>query len=121
MWPVVASAAPANSDSNETSVKALTVAERGSPVTSAISPKKLPGPSSTGLGVATVALIDTDCDPDLVDLPIPGNDDSMRSIELIMKMLSDAILAGKNQAAVASQHAAKGAEVAMAVPSIALA
>ena len=35
------------------------------------------------LGVATVALIDTDCDPDLVDLPIPGNDDSMRSIELV--------------------------------------
>jgi small subunit ribosomal protein S2 len=66
------------------------------------------------LGVATVALIDTDCDPDLVDLPIPGNDDSMRSIELIMKMLSDAILAGKNRAAVESQHAAEGAEVAMA-------
>ena len=35
------------------------------------------------LGVSTVALIDTDCDPDLVDLPIPGNDDSIRSIELI--------------------------------------
>jgi small subunit ribosomal protein S2 len=65
------------------------------------------------LGVATVALIDTDCDPDLVDLPIPGNDDSMRSIELIAKMLSDAILAGKNKAAVESQHAAEGAEVAM--------
>ena len=49
------------------------------------------------LGVATVALIDTDCDPDLVDLPIPGNDDSMRSIELIIKMLADAIVAGKQQ------------------------
>ena len=35
------------------------------------------------LGVKVVALMDTDCDPDLVDLPIPGNDDSMRSIELI--------------------------------------
>jgi len=66
------------------------------------------------LGVATVALIDTDCDPDVVDLPIPGNDDSMRSIELIAKMLSDAILAGKNRAAVESQHASEGAEVAMA-------
>ena len=66
------------------------------------------------LGVATVSLIDTDCDPDLVDLPIPGNDDSMRSIELIVKMLSDAILAGRNRAAVESQHAAEGAEVAMA-------
>ena len=64
------------------------------------------------LGVATVALIDTDCDPDLVDLPIPGNDDSMRSIELIVKMLSDAIVAGKGQAVVQSQYASEGAEVA---------
>jgi small subunit ribosomal protein S2 len=67
------------------------------------------------LGVATVALIDTDCDPDVVDLPIPGNDDSMRSIEMIMKMLADAIHAGKNRAAVASQHANEGAEVAVGV------
>jgi small subunit ribosomal protein S2 len=65
------------------------------------------------LGVATVSLIDTDCDPDLVDLPIPGNDDSMRSIELLMKMLADAIIGGKNRQAVESQHAAEGAEVAM--------
>ena len=36
------------------------------------------------LGITTVALIDTDCDPDEVDLPIPGNDDSIRSIELIV-------------------------------------
>ncbi len=66
------------------------------------------------LGVATVSLIDTDCDPDLVDLPIPGNDDSMRSIELIMRMLADAIAGGKNRQAVESQHAAEGAEVVMA-------
>jgi small subunit ribosomal protein S2 len=67
------------------------------------------------LGVATVSLIDTDCDPDLVDLPIPGNDDSMRSIELIVKMLSDAIVAGKNRAAVESQRANEGAEVPVGV------
>jgi small subunit ribosomal protein S2 len=64
------------------------------------------------LGIATVALIDTDCDPDVVDLPIPGNDDSMRSIELIIKMLSDAIAAGKNRQAVESQHAAEGGDLA---------
>jgi small subunit ribosomal protein S2 len=52
------------------------------------------------LGIATVALIDTDCDPDLVDLPIPGNDDSMRSIELIVKIIADAIAQGKAQQAV---------------------
>ena len=37
------------------------------------------------LGIKVVALLDTDCDPDLIDLPIPGNDDSMRSIELVIK------------------------------------
>lgn len=47
------------------------------------------------LGIATVALIDTDSDPDSVDLPIPGNDDSIRSIELIVQQLADAILEGK--------------------------
>lgn len=49
------------------------------------------------LGIATVALIDTDCNPDVVDLPIPGNDDSIRSIGLIAKLLADAIIAGKSQ------------------------
>jgi small subunit ribosomal protein S2 len=47
------------------------------------------------MGITTVALIDTDCDPDEVDLPIPGNDDSIRSIELVIQQLSDAVLAGK--------------------------
>jgi small subunit ribosomal protein S2 len=48
------------------------------------------------LGITTVALIDTDCDPTQVDLPIPGNDDGIRSIDLIVKQLADAILAGKS-------------------------
>ncbi|MFO1063012.1 MAG: 30S ribosomal protein S2 [Pirellulales bacterium] len=47
------------------------------------------------LGITTVALIDTDCNPESVDLPIPGNDDGIRSIELIMSQLADAVLAGK--------------------------
>ena len=51
------------------------------------------------LGITTVALIDTDCDPDLVDLPIPGNDDGIRSIELIARHLSEAILIGSQSAA----------------------
>jgi small subunit ribosomal protein S2 len=46
------------------------------------------------LGVTTVALIDTDCDPDEVDLPIPGNDDGIRSIEVVLRHLADAVLAG---------------------------
>jgi len=47
------------------------------------------------LGVKVVALIDTDSDPDVVDLPIPGNDDSIRSIDLMLQHLSDAVLEGK--------------------------
>ena len=47
------------------------------------------------LGIKVVALLDTDCDPDLIDLPIPGNDDSMRSIELVVSQLTDAIRDGK--------------------------
>ncbi len=50
------------------------------------------------LGIKVVSLLDTDCDPDDVDLPIPGNDDSMRSIELIVKRLVDAIIEGKASA-----------------------
>lgn len=57
------------------------------------------------LGVTTVALIDTDSDPDMVDLPIPGNDDSIRSIELIVRQLADAIIEGKaNVGAVEKQN-----------------
>ena len=47
------------------------------------------------MGVTTVALIDTDSDPDTVDLPIPGNDDSIRSIELILTKTADAVQEGK--------------------------
>lgn len=48
------------------------------------------------LGIKVVALIDTDSDPDMVDLAIPGNDDSLRSIRLIIQHLSDAIKQGRS-------------------------
>jgi small subunit ribosomal protein S2 len=64
------------------------------------------------LGITTLALIDTDCDPDEVDLPIPGNDDSIRSIELIMALLADAVLAGKASAGALKQEQAEGAAAA---------
>lgn len=50
------------------------------------------------LGIKVVALIDTDSDPDLVDLAIPGNDDSMRSIAIIMQHIGDAIASGAQAA-----------------------
>ncbi len=66
------------------------------------------------LGITTMALIDTDCDPDLIDLPIPGNDDSIRSIELIVQQLADAILEGKSLGHQAQQEQAEGASPAEA-------
>src|SRR3982751_2272367 len=48
------------------------------------------------LGVKTIALIDTDSDPDLIDLPIPGNDDAMRAIELILKEIAESVIEGKS-------------------------
>ncbi len=68
------------------------------------------------LGVTTVALIDTDCDPDLVDLPIPGNDDSLRSIELVLNQLANAVIEGKANAAAASGAAPVGAAAAYVSP-----
>jgi small subunit ribosomal protein S2 len=47
------------------------------------------------LGIPTICLIDTDGNPDVVDIPIPGNDDSMRSIEVIVRELCDAVTRGK--------------------------
>lgn len=47
------------------------------------------------LGITTVSLIDTNCNPDMIDLPIPGNDDGIRSIELIVSHMADAVLAGR--------------------------
>ncbi len=47
------------------------------------------------LGIPVVALVDTDGDPDMVDYVIPGNDDAIRSIRLITRVIADAVIAGK--------------------------
>ncbi|MDD4890438.1 MAG: 30S ribosomal protein S2 [Phycisphaerae bacterium] len=61
------------------------------------------------IGVATIALIDTDSDPDYADLPIPGNDDAMRGIELILSELADAVIEGKTQRVAAGDKGAQDA------------
>jgi small subunit ribosomal protein S2 len=62
------------------------------------------------MGIATVALIDTDSDPDVVDLPVPGNDDSIRSIEFIVKLFADAIMEGKRASVAAATMQSEGAQ-----------
>lgn len=49
------------------------------------------------LSIPIVAMIDTNADPDLIDYPIPANDDAMRSIKLITRILTDGIMEGKKQ------------------------
>jgi len=64
------------------------------------------------MGIPVVAIVDTNCDPDLVDWVIPGNDDALRAIRLFTSKISDAVLAGRQtfeQSQVAEQKAAEGA------------
>ena len=48
------------------------------------------------LGIPIISILDTNCDPDLVDIPIPGNDDAVRSIKLILQSLKDSINSGRS-------------------------
>ncbi|HHT87233.1 MAG TPA: 30S ribosomal protein S2 [Clostridiales bacterium] len=47
------------------------------------------------LGIPIIAIIDTNCDPDEVDYPIPGNDDAIRAIKLIAGKMADAVIEGR--------------------------
>jgi small subunit ribosomal protein S2 len=46
------------------------------------------------LGIPVVAILDTNCDPDLVDYAIPGNDDAIRSVTLLTRVIADAVAEG---------------------------
>ena len=47
------------------------------------------------LGIPVIAIVDTNCDPDVIDYVIPGNDDAIRAIKLIASVMADAVLEGK--------------------------
>jgi len=51
------------------------------------------------LGIPVVAVVDTNCDPDEIDFPIPGNDDAIRAVRLITSRLADTIIEGRGEAA----------------------
>jgi small subunit ribosomal protein S2 len=64
------------------------------------------------MGIPVVAIVDTNCDPGLVDWVIPGNDDALRAIRLFTSKISDAVLSGRQsfeQTQIADQKAAEGA------------
>jgi small subunit ribosomal protein S2 len=50
------------------------------------------------LGIPVIAITDTNADPELIDFPIPGNDDAIRSVSLIAKSIADAIEAARKEA-----------------------
>jgi|TARA_B110000444_G_scaffold47360_1_gene43195 small subunit ribosomal protein S2 len=50
------------------------------------------------LGITVISILDTNCDPNVVDVPIPANDDAVRSIKLILSSLADAIISGRQSA-----------------------
>jgi small subunit ribosomal protein S2 len=63
------------------------------------------------MGIPVVAIVDTNCDPNLVDWVVPGNDDALRAIRLFTSKISDAVLTGRQsfeQSQIADQKAAEG-------------
>jgi len=78
------------------------------------------------LGIPVVAIVDTNCDPDEVDYPIPGNDDAIRAIRLMTEKMGDAVIEGKaewesRQAKEMAEAAEEGVEVAPAAAIVSVA
>ncbi len=62
-------------------------------------------------GLTVVAIADTNCDPDLIDYPIPGNDDAVRTIKLLASLVADAVLEGKKEIIVIPQAVPVAAQI----------
>lgn len=62
------------------------------------------------LGIPVFAIVDTNCDPDDIDYVIPANDDAIKSVQVITKIVADAILEGKERAATHQMEMAAEAE-----------
>ena len=69
------------------------------------------------LGVPVVSIVDTNCDPEVIDYPIPGNDDAIRAIKLITGLMANAVIEGRQgEDEVAPAKAEDGADVEAAKP-----
>lgn len=69
---------------------------------------------SNKLGIPVIGIVDTNCDPQLIDFPIPGNDDAIRAIRLICSVLATSIIEGRGSAS-------EGADISEAVEAEAVA
>jgi len=62
------------------------------------------------LGIPLIAIVDTNADPDLITVPIAGNDDAIRSVELVTKAIADAILEARREAPAVREQVEEGEE-----------
>ena len=69
------------------------------------------------LGIPVVAIVDTNCDPDVIDFPIPGNDDAIRAVRLLTGKIADAVIEGKSEMEIVIDEAV--ADVAEAAEEVA--
>ncbi|MDR0671176.1 MAG: 30S ribosomal protein S2 [Oscillospiraceae bacterium] len=69
------------------------------------------------LGIPVVAIVDTNCDPDEIDYPIPGNDDAIRAIRLISQTMANAVLEGRQGEQLEAPGPEKPAEQPAAAPA----
>jgi small subunit ribosomal protein S2 len=67
------------------------------------------------LNIPLIGLVDTNCDPDEVDLVVPGNDDAIRSCDLICRVLADAVIEGRGPQISEEELAAEGADEAASI------
>jgi small subunit ribosomal protein S2 len=74
------------------------------------------------LGIPVIAILDTNCDPDLVDFPIPGNDDAIRAVDLLTNVIAEAAIEGlKSRSAKTSEKPVVDAPVEAPVDAAAVA
>jgi small subunit ribosomal protein S2 len=70
------------------------------------------------LGIPIVGIVDTNCDPDVIQYPIPGNDDAIRAIRLFGRMVSDAVIEGQRMAAAKKAEAPEEHAVETSVETV---
>ncbi len=67
---------------------------------------------ATKLSIPSIAIVDTKCDPDAIDFPIPGNDDAIRSIRLICEVIANAVVEARSGVSLDDEKAVIGEPVA---------
>jgi len=73
------------------------------------------------LGIPVIGVVDTNCDPDVIDYPLPGNDDAIRAIRVFARFVSDTLLSSRQEAKEGADVAAENASAAPSTEASAVA